>query len=64
VPDATRSHIGRSGRRLTVGPGHVRTGTQIARVRYDTGWLPWRLIRLPTIGQISRAISRVGRYRP
>ena len=23
--------IGRSGRRLTVGPGHARTGTQIAR---------------------------------
>ena len=25
-------------------------------VRHDTGWLPWRLIRLPTIGRISRAI--------
>jgi hypothetical protein len=32
-------------------------------VRHDTGWLPWRPIRLPTIGRISRAISRVGRYR-
>jgi hypothetical protein len=26
-----RALIGRSGRRLTVGPGHARTGTQIAR---------------------------------
>jgi hypothetical protein len=26
-----RTHIGRSGRRMIVGPGHARTGTQIAR---------------------------------